>query len=75
MELVNKGEIPDFLTQEGRRILIYAKNLKEVADKSKDKKKKRSSKRSIMEYFQNGSSSCQKMKINMVLNFQWRRIK
>lgn len=40
MKLVNKGEIPDFLTQEGRRILIYAKNLKKVADESKDKKKK-----------------------------------
>lgn len=40
IKLVNKGEIPDFLTQEGRRILIYAKNLKKVADESKDKKKK-----------------------------------
>ena len=41
MDLVNKGKIPDFLTQEGRRILIYAKNLKEVADKSKDETKKK----------------------------------
>lgn len=41
MDLVNKGEIPEFLTQEGRRILIYAKNLKDVADKSKDETKKK----------------------------------
>ena len=47
MELVNKGEIPDFLTQEGRRILIYAKNLKEVADKSKDKKKKEAAREAL----------------------------
>ena len=41
MKLVNSGEIPEFLTQEGRRILIYAKNLKNVKDTSKDKEKKK----------------------------------
>lgn len=40
MGLVNRREIPDFLTPEGRRILIYSQNLKDVADKSKDKNKK-----------------------------------
>jgi hypothetical protein len=41
MKLVNSGEIPEFLTQEGRRILIYAKNLKNVKDTSKDEEKKK----------------------------------
>ena len=41
MKLVNSGKIPEFLTQEGRRILIYAKNLKNVRDTSKDKEKKK----------------------------------
>jgi len=47
MAIVNKGEIPEFLTQEGRRILIYAKNLKEVADKSEDKNKKEKAKKAL----------------------------
>lgn len=47
MAIVNKGEIPDFLTQEGRRILIYAKNLKDVADKSEDKDKKEAAKKAL----------------------------
>lgn len=47
IKLVNKGEIPDFLTQEGRRILIYAKNLKKVADESKDKKKKKAAEEAL----------------------------
>lgn len=47
MKMVEKGEIPEFLTQEGRRILIYAKNLKEVADKSKDKNKKKAAKEAL----------------------------
>lgn len=47
MNMVEKGEIPEFLTQEGRRILIYAKNLKEVADKSKDKNKKKAAKEAL----------------------------
>lgn len=46
-KLVNNGEIPDFLTQEGRRILIYAKNLKEVADKSEDKEKKKAAEKAL----------------------------
>jgi hypothetical protein len=47
MNLVNKKEIPDFLTQEGRRILIYAQNLKDVADKSKNEDEKESAKRAL----------------------------
>lgn len=47
MDIVNKGEIPKFLTQEGRRILIYAKNLKEVADKSENKEKKEAAKKAL----------------------------
>lgn len=47
INIVNKGEIPDFLTQEGRRILIYAKNLKEVADKSESKNKKKAAKEAL----------------------------
>ena len=46
-KLVNSGEIPDFLTQEGRRILIYARNLKEVADKSKDEEKKKNAQEAL----------------------------
>jgi len=46
-KLVNSGEIPDFLTQEGRRILIYARNLKEVADKSEDEEKKKNAKEAL----------------------------
>jgi hypothetical protein len=45
--LVNSGDIPDFLTQEGRRILIYARNLKEVADKSQDKEKKKNAQEAL----------------------------
>lgn len=47
MSLVNKGEIPDFLTQEGRRILIYAKSLKEVSEKSQSKKKKEAAQKAL----------------------------
>lgn len=46
-KLVNSREIPEFLTQEGRRILIYAHNLKDVADKSNDKKKKEAAKEAL----------------------------
>lgn len=49
MNLVNKGQTPDFLTQEGRRILIYAKNLKEVADKSEDETKKKAARRALLD--------------------------
>jgi hypothetical protein len=46
-KLVNSGETPEFLTREGRRILIYARNLKEVADKSQDEEKKKNAQEAL----------------------------
>lgn len=40
IKLVDSGEIPEFLSEEGRRILIYARNLKNVKDTSEDENKK-----------------------------------
>ncbi len=47
VKLVDSGEIPDFLSQEGRRILIYAKNLKNVRDTSKDEEKRKAAAEAI----------------------------
>jgi hypothetical protein len=47
MNLVNSEQVPNFLTQEGRRILIYARNLKKVADNSDDETKKKSAKKAL----------------------------
>jgi hypothetical protein len=47
VKLVDSGEIPDFLSSEGRRILIYARNLKNVKDTSKSEKKKKAAKEAI----------------------------
>lgn len=47
MRLVDSGEIPDFLTQEGRRILIYTQNLKDVRDNSDDPKKKKAAEKAL----------------------------
>jgi hypothetical protein len=47
VKLVDSGKIPDFLSSEGRRILIYAKNLKNVKDTSKDEKKKKAAEEAI----------------------------
>ena len=47
MNLVNSEQIPNFLTQEGRRILIYARNLKKVADNSDSKTKKKAAKEAL----------------------------
>ena len=41
MSIVNSGEIPKFLSGEGRRILIYTKNLKEVRDSDESKEKRK----------------------------------
>jgi hypothetical protein len=41
MSIVNSGEIPKFLSGEGRRILIYTKNLKEVRDSDESEGKRK----------------------------------
>lgn len=47
VKLVDSGEIPDFLSQEGRRILIYARNLKNVRDTSKDEEQRKAAAETI----------------------------
>lgn len=47
VKLVDSGEIPDFLSQEGRRILIYARNLKNVRDTSKDEEQRKAAAEAI----------------------------
>ena len=41
MSIVNSGEIPKFLSDEGRRILIYTKNLKKVRDSDESEEKRK----------------------------------
>jgi len=47
MTIVNSGEIPEFLSSEGRRALIYARNLKEVRDSDQSEKKKKAAEETL----------------------------
>jgi hypothetical protein len=47
MSIVNSGEIPEFLSSEGRRALIYARNLKEVRDSNQSDEKKKAAEEAL----------------------------
>jgi hypothetical protein len=47
LSLVNSKEIPEFLSTEGKRILIYSKNLKQVIDSDQSKEKKKAAEEAL----------------------------
>lgn len=62
MDVVNAPDVPEFLTQEGQRILNYSRRLKSVADSDKDQRKRDAAKEALKaisemapSFVQNGS--------------------
>lgn len=47
MSVVESGEVPEFLSGEARRMLIYAKNLKAVRDSNESDKKKKAAEETL----------------------------